>query len=352
MYKDSGLTLERLAHHLGCAYSGDGNVLITGVSGIEDAKKGEITFLGQKKHRHLLESTRASAVIIPQKEKYDRIPTITAQDPYHAFIQTIHLFFRPLIPDPGVQSPSFVSSSAKIDKSASVGALSYIGNGVEIGEGTIIHPQVSIFPHVKIGKNCIIYPHVSIRENCKIKNNVIIHNGAVIGSDGFGYIQDKKGIHVKIPQTGHVVIEDHVEIGANSAIDRATFKATVIKKGTKIDNLVQIAHNVTVGPHSILAAQTGIAGSTSVGKHVIMGGQVGVSNHLQIGDHVIAAAKTGITNSIAKNTIVAGYPHLEIKTWRKAWASITHLYELIKDIRKLKKRVKALEKKIGMSPSE
>jgi len=350
--KKPNLTVEELAQKLGCSKSGNGKVIITGVSGIEDAQEGDITFLSHPKHRHHLESTGASAVIAPEDERYDRIPVIRAKNPYHSFIQTIHLFFRPYLPFKGIQSPNFVSSSAKIGKGVSIGALSYVGDEVEIGEETIIHSQVSIYPGVKIGRDCIIYPHVSIRENCQINNRVIIHNGAVIGSDGFGYIQDEKGTHVKIPQTGYVVIEDDVEIGANSTVDRATFKATIIKKGTKIDNLVQVAHNVTVGPHSILAAQTGIAGSTKVGEHVIMGGQVGVSDHLEIGDNVIAAAKSGITNSISKNTFVAGYPHLEIKTWRKAWASISQLYDLIKDFRKLRKRVKEIEKKLGIDNSE
>jgi UDP-3-O-[3-hydroxymyristoyl] glucosamine N-acyltransferase len=348
----TSLTVKELARLLECSFTGDGEVIIKGVSGIEDAQEGDITFLGHPKFRPNLDSTKASAVIIPEDEDYDRISSILSKNPYLSFIKTVNIFFCPYRPEPGIQSPSYISPSAKIGTGVSIGALSYIDDEVEIGDGTIIHPQVTIFPRVKIGKNCLIYPQVSIRENCKVMNNVIIHNGTVIGSDGFGYVQDDDGNHVKIPQTGQVVIEDDVEIGANSTVDRGTFKATRIKKGTKIDNLVQVAHNVEVGPHSILAAQTGIAGSTKVGKQVILGGQVGVSDHLQVGDNVIAAAKTGVTGNIPPGTFVAGYPHLEIRSWRKAWASITQLYDLIKDIRKLRKRVKEIEKKLNIDTSD
>ena len=198
---------------------------------------------------------------------------------------------------------------------------------------------------MKIGREVVIHSHVSIREEIQIGNRVIIHNGAVIGSDGFGYLQDKNRSHIKIPQIGRVIIEDDVEVGANTAIDRATLGETIIKKGTKIDNLVQIAHNVEIGPHSILAGQVGIAGSTKIGKNVIMGGQVGVGDHIKIEDRVIIAAKSGVTKDIPADSIVAGYPHMDIKDWRKSRALLPQLYDLSKEIKRLKKKIEELEQK-------
>jgi UDP-3-O-[3-hydroxymyristoyl] glucosamine N-acyltransferase len=195
-----------------------------------------------------------------------------------------------------------------------------------------------------LGRGCTIHSHVSIREDSIIGNRVIIHNGSVIGSDGFGYIQDKRKAHVKIPQKGVVVIEDDVEIGANTTIDRAALGKTIIHRGTKIDNLVQIAHNVEIGSDVILVAQTGIAGSSKIGKKVIAGGQVGIGDHVEIGDNVIVAAKSGVTKSIPANSMVAGYPHLDIRVWRKAWVSIPQLYDLLKEMKKLKKKIEQLEK--------
>jgi UDP-3-O-[3-hydroxymyristoyl] glucosamine N-acyltransferase len=189
----------------------------------------------------------------------------------------------------------------------------------------------------------LLHPHVSTRERTVIGNRVIIHNGAVIGSDGFGYIQNKRKSHIKIPQKGIVVLEDDVEIGANTTIDRASLGKTIIRKGTKVDNLVQIAHNVDIGSDAILAAQTGIAGSSKIGKKVIAGGQVGISDHVEIGDNVIMAAKSGVTKSIPANSIVSGSPHLDIREWRKAWVSIPQLYDLLKEIKKLKKKIEKLE---------
>jgi len=237
-----------------------------------------------------------------------------------------------------------------VGKDVSVGAFTFIGEGAEIGKGTVLFPLVNVYPRTKIGRHCIIHSHVSIREDSRIGNRVILHNGAVIGSDGFGYVQDKKKMFKKIPQIGGVIIEDFVEVGANTTIDRASLGKTIIKKGTKIDNLVQIAHNVEIGANTIIAAQTGVAGSSKIAKNVIAAGQVGIADHVKIGDNVIIAAKTGITKDVPANTMVAGIPHLNIRDWRKAWASIPQLYGLLKEVKKLKKKIQELEKK--SRPSE
>ncbi|MBE0461466.1 MAG: UDP-3-O-(3-hydroxymyristoyl)glucosamine N-acyltransferase [Candidatus Aminicenantes bacterium] len=338
-------TLAELAKLLNCPFEGEGKTEISGVSSLEDAQKGDLTFCAGPKFRKQLERTVASAVIVPLEEKFNKIPVIKSKNPYLTFVKAIGFFFKPYVPLPGIHPQAVVSPTAKIGKNVSIGALTYIGDEVEIGEGSVIFPLVSIYPKVKIGREVIIHSHVSIREEVNIGNRVLIHNGVIIGSDGFGYLQTEEGRSIKIPQKGTVIIEDDVEIGANTTIDRAALTETRIQKGVKIDNLVQIAHSVDIGAHSILAAQTGIAGSTKVGQKVIMGGQVGVTDHITIGDNVIIAAKSGVTKSVPANTMVAGVPHLEITEWRKAWASIPHLYELLREIRKLKKRIEELEKK-------
>ena len=338
-------SIEEIARKLECEFRGDGRVVIDGVSGLMNARKGSLTFFSEDKLRPLLERTQASAVLVPPDEPFSRLPVILSETPYESFIQAVGLFFSPFRPDAGIHPTSVISPSAKIGKDVSVGALAYIGDRVTLGEGVVVFPLAAVHSGVTIGRNSIIHSHVSLREGIRIGDNVIIHNGAVIGSDGFGYIQDKEGKHIKIPQAGTVIIEDDVEIGANTCIDRAALEATVIKRGTKIDNLVQLAHNVEVGEDTILASQTGIAGSTKIGKKVITAGQVGIADHLTIGDEVIAAAKTGVTNSLPDKAFVSGSPHLDIRDWRKAWASIPKLFDLIREVRKLKKRIEELEKK-------
>lgn len=350
--KPNSIQVAELAGVLNCAYKGRGSTKITGVASLKEAEKGDLVFLAHPKYRKQLEETKASAAIIPINEKFARIPVILSENPQLSFIQAVEYLFKPLLPTPGIHPQAYVSSSAKVAKGVSIAAFAFIGDDVEIGRESIIFPLVSVYSHTKIGRNCLIHSHVSIREGSRIGNRVIIHNGAVIGSDGFGYLQDKKKNQIKIPQKGIVVIEDDVEIGANTTIDRASLGKTVIRKGTKIDNLVQIAHNVEIGPHAILAAQTGVAGSSIIGKNVIIAGQVGIADHVTIGDSVIIAAKSGVTKDISPHSMVAGCPHLEIREWRKAWAAIPQLYEWLKEIKKLKKKLKELEKKPHQGTSE
>ncbi len=342
--KSIPIRVSTLAKQLNCPYKGKGTTLISGVSSLEDAEKGDIVFLAHRKFLSQLERTKASAAIIPADETFDRIPVIRSENPQLSFIQVVEYFFQPHRPVPGIHPLACISPTAKVGKDVSIGAFAFIGDDVEIGNRAVIFPFVAMYPRTKVGRDCVIHSHVSIREETSIGNRVIIHNGAVIGSDGFGYIQDKKKSHIKIPQKGVVLIEDNVEIGANTTIDRASLGKTIIRKGTKIDNLVQIAHNVEIGTDVILAAQTGIAGSSKIRKKVIAGGQVGIADHLEIGDNVIMAAKTGVTKNIPANTVVAGYPHLDIRDWRKAWVSIPQLYDLLKEIKKLKRKIETLEK--------
>lgn len=340
----AGLTVAEISRHLGCSFQGDGGVLIRGVASLPQAKEGDLVFCSSKKFQRLLENTRASAAIIPPDEEFGRIPVIKAPNPQFAFVQATEMFFSSYRPAPGIHPKAQVSPSAEIGKDVAVGAFTVIEDGVKIGDNTVIFPLVSVYPHVKIGRDCVIHSHVSLREDTCIGHRVILHNGVVIGSDGFGYLQAEDSSHIKIPQKGTVIIEDDVEIGANSAVDRATLGETIIKKGTKIDNLVQVAHNVEIGENSILAGQAGIAGSSKLGKNVILSGQAGVSDHVELGDNVIVAAKGGITKKVPADTTVAGAPQLEIQEWRKVWASIPQLYELIKEVRKLRKEIEELKK--------
>jgi UDP-3-O-[3-hydroxymyristoyl] glucosamine N-acyltransferase len=338
--------LKELSKFLKCPYSGDGEIEITGVSSLDKANRGDITFYEHPRFRSLLEKTKASAIIIPENEPFDKIPAIRSKNPKLTFARTLNLFYEPYMPESGVHSKAFISPNAKLGKNVSIGAFTYIGDQCEIGDNCIIFPLVSIYPFVKIGKNTIIHSLVSIREKVIIGERVIIHNGAVIGSDGFGFVQQENGSYLKIPQTGNVIIEDDVEIGANTTIDRATIGATTIQKGVKIDNLVQIAHNVEIGENSILAGQVGIAGSSKIGKGTILGGQVGIADHVNIGEKVIAAAKTGVTKDVPDNSFIAGIPHTDIKTWRKIYASLPQIYNLIKEIKNLKLKIENLEKKL------
>jgi UDP-3-O-[3-hydroxymyristoyl] glucosamine N-acyltransferase len=256
----------------------------------------------------------------------------------------VELFFQPFRPEPGIHSTAVVSPSAKIGQRVAVGALTVIEDKAEIGDGTVIFPLVSIYPRVKIGEECVLHSHVSVREDVRIGSRVILHSGVVIGSDGFGYLKLADGTHKKIPQKGTVVIEDDVEIGANSAVDRAALGETIIRRGTKIDNLVQVAHNVEIGENAILAGQVGIAGSSRIGKNVVLAGQVGVADHLSVGDNVIAIAQTGIAQDVPAGAVVAGTPQLDVRDWRKASVLLPQLYDLVKDMKKLKARVEELEK--------
>jgi UDP-3-O-[3-hydroxymyristoyl] glucosamine N-acyltransferase len=338
------LTVKELAERLGCPYEGDATAVITGVASLEKAGKGDLVFLGQPKFRSLLEKTGASAVILPPDEIFDRIPVLRAQNPHLAFVRATEIFFEPLGPGPGIHPWAAVSPSAKIGKGVSLGAFCTVGDEVEVGDGTAIFPLVTVYPRVKIGVNTVIHSNTSIREGVRIGSRVIIHNGVVIGSDGFGYLRGEDGTHMKIPQIGTVSIEDDVEIGANTTIDRATLGETVVRKGAKIDNLVMVAHNVEIGEKAILAGQAGIAGSSKVGSQTILSGQVGIADHVEVGDNVIIAAKSGVTKSISAGSFVSGSPHLDIRDWRKFWALAPQLYDIVKDFKRLKVRIEEIEK--------
>ncbi len=338
------LTVRELAHLLACPFEGEGDTRISGVSSLEQAREGDLVFFSEPRLRRQLEETAASAAIVPPGEPFRRIPVLISPNPHLSFIRAVEVFFHPYRPEPGIHPSAQIAPSAKIGQGAAVGALCVIGDDVEVGDGAIVFPLCVIYPRVKIGKQTVIHSQVSIREDVQIGDRVIIHNGAVVGSDGFGYIELEDGSRRKIPQKGTVVIEDDVEIGANTAIDRAALGETIIRRGAKVDNLVQIAHNVEIGENAVLAGQTGIAGSSKIGRGAILGGQVGIADHVNIGDKAIAAAKTGVTKDVPAGAFIAGIPHLDVRDWRKVWVLLPQLYDFMKDMKKLRARVEELEK--------
>jgi UDP-3-O-[3-hydroxymyristoyl] glucosamine N-acyltransferase len=339
------LTLAELAAKLDCPYEGDGNVEISGVAALEQAGPGDIVFLAKAKFRPLLDRTGAAAAIVTPDLAFDRLSVLRSADPQRTFVLAARLFDRPYRPMPGVHPTAVVSPSARIAGNASVGAYCVVGDDVEIGAGTTVFPHVTIYPGVRIGAGCVIHSGVELREKITLGDRVILHNGVVIGADGFGYLRNADGSHLKIPQTGTVVIEDDVEIGANSTVDRAALGATIVRRGVKIDDLVIVSHNCEVGENAILVAQVGIAGSSKIGKGAILSGQVGIADHLTIGDGAIIAAKSGVAGNVPAGAFISGSPHLDIRVWRKFWAVAPQLYDLVKEVKKLRARVEELEKK-------
>ncbi|MFA5008724.1 MAG: UDP-3-O-(3-hydroxymyristoyl)glucosamine N-acyltransferase [Candidatus Omnitrophota bacterium] len=325
---------------------GDPGIVITGVSGIKEAKKGDITFLANSKYESLLEATEASAIITSKLPVVSSRPLIKTENPSFAFAKVMAMFVPDAIRHPqGISAQVFVSPKAKLGKNVAIGPFTIIEDNAIVGDDTVIYGNCYIGRDTKIGSKSVIYPNVSIRERISIGNRVIIHCGAVIGSDGFGFAMIR-GVQEKIPQVGTVVIEDDVEIGANVTIDRARFDKTFIGKGTKIDNLVQIAHNVTIGENCTIVAQAGVSGSTIIGKNVILAGQAGLVGHITVGDGAIAAAQAGVTKSIPPHTMVSGYPARPHDVAKRVNACVQNLPQLYKHIKELEKKIDELTKKL------
>lgn len=343
------MKLKDLAERLGCPYEGGGDAEITGVAGLESAGPGDLVFVAKAKFIPLLETTRASAAVLLPGIPCDRIPILRSPDPHRTFVLAATIFHKPYRPAFGVHPTAVVSPSARIGQGVSIGAYGVVGDGVEIGVGAVLFPHVTVYPDVRIGAGTVVHSGVHLREGVRIGDRVIIHNGVVVGADGFGYVRNEDGSHLKIPQLGTVVIEDDVEIGANSTIDRAALGATIVRRGAKIDDLVMVAHNVEIGENAILVAQVGIAGSSKIGKGAILSGQVGIADHLEIGEGAIIAAKSGVAGSVPAGAFISGSPHLDIRVWRKFWAVAPRLYDMLKDLKRLQARVEKLEKGSGLN---
>jgi UDP-3-O-[3-hydroxymyristoyl] glucosamine N-acyltransferase len=328
------MKLKELAGKLGARLDPpDADAEITSVGSIESALPGQITFAVSAKFAPLAKASKAAALIVDEKFPSLEKPTLRTRNPQFAYARAVELLHALPKEKRGIHPTAVIDPSARIGADASIGACVVIGADVEIGEGCTLLPQVVIYRGVKIGKNFFAHAHVSIRENCEIGSNVLLHNGVVIGSDGFGFAKDDSGNWYKIPQTGRVVIEDHVEIQANSCVDRASLGETRIGRNTKIDNLSQVAHNCVVGENSMLCAQVGLAGSTEMGKNVILAGQVGVAGHCKIGDGVIVTAQSGTHGDIPAGSMMSGTPAFDHKQWLRSVTAFMKLPELARAIR-------------------
>jgi UDP-3-O-[3-hydroxymyristoyl] glucosamine N-acyltransferase len=336
--------LSELAAALDASLRGDGSVEVTRVAGIDDAGPGDLTFVSNPRYTARLATTRASAVIVAP-DVATPLPSLLSGNPYLSFARAVALLDPRALPGAGIHSSAQLAGDAVLGTGVHVGAFVAIGARVRIGARCVLHPHVVLYDDVVLGDDCELHSGVQVREGCRLGQRVVVQNGAVIGSDGFGFARDDAGRYAKIPQRGIVVIEDDVEIGALAAIDRAALKETRIGRGSKLDNLVQVGHSVSIGEDTVLAGQVGIAGSTKIGNRVTLAGQVGVAGHLSVGDGAIASAQTGIPHDIEAGAFVSGYPAIENRGWLKASALFPRLPEFLKRLRELERRVEELLKR-------
>ena len=345
------MILQEIADRLGCALEGDPSVEIARVARLQDAGLGDLSFLSNPKYLDQLKTTRASAVLVspdlPRAAAPAACALVRCTNPYAAFARALSLFITAPLPPPGIHALSSIAPDATLGADVSIGAFVSIGAGASIGAGTVVFPHVVIGDGVRIGDNCVIHSHCSLRDRVTIGHRVLLHDGVVIGSDGFGFATDDDGEHVKIPQQATVVVEDDVEIGANATIDRPAVGATRIGAGTKIDNLVHIAHGVIVGKRVFMAAQTGIAGSATIEDDVMLAGQTGVSGHLTVGRGAKVGAKSAVLQSVEAGQFVTGHPAIDHDAWRRATVIYRHLPALKKRVEELEQRIAELEEKLA-----
>ena len=332
------MKLGEIAEKLGATLRGSRDIEIRAVAGIEAAQPGDLTFVANVKYAAAAKTTRASAVIVAEDFPNISAATLRTKNPYLAFARTLELFYQPPTYAPGVHPTAVVHQSAKIGGGAHVGPYVVIDQDAAIGANCVLLAHVVIYRGARIGNNFFAHAHSVVREFCEIGNNVTLQNGAVVGSDGFGFAKDDQGAWRKIVQSGPAVVEDEVEIQANACIDRASVGETRIERGAKIDNLVQVGHGSRVGPNAMLCAQAGLAGSTEIGKNAILAGQVGVAGHCRIGDNVVITAQSGVPNDVEDGTMISGYPAIENKQWLRAVAVFNRLPELAKELRARAKR--------------
>jgi UDP-3-O-[3-hydroxymyristoyl] glucosamine N-acyltransferase len=339
------MKLGEIAAKLGCAVEGDANLEITGVAAIEEAKPGELTFLADRKYRPALQTTRASAVIVGRETVPGRLAVLRSANPRFDFARAIELFHPAPRFSAGIHPAAVVAKSAKIGAGSHIGPYCFVDENVEIGRNAVLHSFVAIYRDVRIGEDFFAHSNVTVREGCRIGNRVLLQNGVVVGSDGFGFEKQADERWYKIRQAGIVVVDDDVEIQANSAIDRATIGETRIGRGTKIDNLVQVGHSCKIGEDTLLCGQVGLAGTTRVGSKCVLAGQVGAAGHLTIGDGATLTAQSGVPGNIPSGALYSGYPAMDNLAWRKSVAVFSRLPELQKEVRALREEIAALKDK-------
>ncbi len=342
-------SLAELAERVGGRVEGDGSLRIERVMPLEEAGPADVSFFANRKYAAAFAASRAGVVIVGENEEAAAGRTLLrAANAYLAFAKVSTLFHPPREPVPGISPRAVVSEGALIDPSAEIQDLAFVGRGATVGARTILFPGVVVGDGARIGDDCILFPNVVVRERCVVGNRCTLQPGAVLGGDGFGFAFDMEGVgsgprHFKVPQSGIAELEDDVELGANCTVDRATLGKTVVRRGAKIDNLVQLAHNVEIGPLSLIAAQTGISGSTKVGMGVAMAGQVGIVGHLDIGDGARFGAKAGVHNDVPAGEIYSGYPAVPHRDWLREQGATRKLPELWKRVRELEKQLKKLQ---------
>ncbi len=345
--RHSTYSLNELAERFGASVKGDAEIQIEGIESLKRAGSGQLSFVTGSRHRDEAVACGASALIVPPAlEDLDR-PLLIHPSPYLLFARIAQIFQEPPRLNDGIHPTAHVSDEAEIGSGVRIGPLAHVGPGSRIGGGTSICGTAYIGAEVRIGCDCVIHPGAVILDRCLIGDRVIIHGGTVIGSDGFGYTPDEQGRHIKIPQSGIVQIDDDVEIGSNTSVDRATFDRTWIQRGTKIDNLVQVAHNVVIGEHCVLAGQAGISGSSRLGRHVILAGQVGLADHVEIGDGTRIGGKSGVAHSIKGGQDMIGIPAMPKKQYFKTITHIQRLTQYREEIRELQKRLQELETRLN-----
>ena len=341
------ITAQQLAAMVHGTVDGNPDIVINNYAKIEEATPGCLTFLANPKYTHFIYTTQASAVLVKNDfhaEQEVNATLIRVDDPYKTLADLLNYVSTQMAPvKKGIEQPCYISSDVKVPETAYVGAFAYIGHNVTIGENVKIYPQAYIGDNVTLGDDVIIYPGVKIYHGCRIGNRCVVHAGTVIGGDGFGFAPREDGTYEKIAQIGIVILEDDVEIGANTAIDRATMGATVIHKGVKLDNLIQVAHNVEIGESTVMAAQVGIAGSTKIGKHNMIGGQVGFAGHITVGDNNGIGAQSGVPNSVGDGQRLLGSPAINALDFARQNVYFKRLAEMYDDIKSLKKQIEALK---------
>lgn len=337
------MKLSEIAERFSCQLEGDGNLEIHGVATLEEAEEGHLSFLTNSKYLPQAKATKASAIIVGLKGLPFEKTALKHANPYLVFAKSLEMFLPPPVRNPRIHPTAIISDQAHLGHNISIGAFVFIGDDVTIGDNVVIEPHSVLLRKVQIGNNSHIQAGAVIRENVRVGERCIVQSNAVVGSDGFGYAKQEDGTWYKIAQTGLVTLEDDVEIGAGTTVDKATLGETRIRRGAKLDNLVQIGHGSSVGEDSLLCAQVGLAGSTQVGKNVILAGQVGSAGHLKIGNNVIATGQTGIPGDVEDGMIISGSPSITNRAWLKSTAAFAKLPDFIKSIRSLEKRVQELE---------
>jgi len=337
------ILLRDLAKKLGCELKGDGDILITGVAGMEQAGPTELTFLANLKYAPKVKHSRAAAILVAKPLEHTSPASLVSANPYHDFARALALFYQPPKPSAGIHPQASIASTARIGEGASIGPFAVVGEHVSIGRNAVLHPHVVIYEGAEIGDDFYAHSHATVREYCRIGHRVILQNGVVVGGDGYGFAKTAEGTHFKIVQSGITVLEDDVEIQTLTSVDRATVGETRVKRGAKIDSLVQVGHASVVGEDNIICAQTGLAGSSILGKNVLLAGQVGISGHLTIHDNAIVYAQSGIGGDVNEGAIVSGSPAFESREWLRAITAFPKLPDLLKTVRQLEKRLQQLE---------